>query len=73
MNCPLLSVILVSVLTCTGAPAIGVLRIVSLKITLLTSGVGVGVGVTVAVLVTVGVGVVVGVFVTVAVGVSVGV
>ena len=63
VNCPSLSVIFVSVFTNTGAPAIGVLRIVSLNITSVTGGVGVAVGVTVGVLVTVGVGVTVAVFV----------
>ena len=52
---------MVSVLTCTGAPAIGVFRIVSLKVTSVIGGVGVGVGVSVAVFVIVGVGVTVGV------------
>ena len=74
-NCPLASVILVFVLTCTGAPAIGVFAIRSWKVTSVTGGVGVTVGVTVGVLVVVGVGVTVGVFVDVgvAVGVFVGV
>ncbi len=72
-NSPSPSVIFVSALTCTGAPAIGVLRIVSLKVTSVTGGVGVGVGVTVAVFVAVGVLVTVGVSVAVAVSVGVSV
>ena len=52
---------MVLVFTCTGAPAIGVLAIKSVKVTSLTGGVGVTVGVTVGVSVTVGVGVTVGV------------
>ena len=71
VNSPSLSVTFVSALTCTGAPAIGVLRIVSLKVTSVTGGVGVAVGVSVAVFVIVGVAVTVGVWVSV--GVTVGV
>lgn len=71
VNWPSLSVIFVSVLTWTGAPAIGVFRIISLNVTSVTGGVGVAVGVSVAVLVIVGVGVTVGVVVSV--GVAVGV
>ena len=71
VNSPCSSVILVSLFTCTGAPAIGVLNIVSLKVTSVTGGVAVAVGVTVGVSVTVGVGVTVGVAVAVNVGVAV--
>lgn len=67
----MISVSLVSALTNTGAPAIGVLEIRSVNVTSVTGGVGVTVGVAVGVLVTVGVGVTVGVFVWV--GVCVGV
>ena len=64
-NCPFASVILVSELTCTGAPATGVFEINNVKVMSVTGGVGVGV------LVIVGVGLTVGVLVTVGVGVSV--
>lgn len=70
-NCPFASVILVSELTCTGAPATGVFEINNVKVMSVTGGVGVTVGVGVGVLVIVGVGLTVGVLVTVGVGVSV--
>lgn len=68
---PCSSVIMVSELTWTGAPAIGVLKIVSLKVTSVLGGVGVEVGVAVRVAVMVGVGVTVRVLVAVGVGVAV--
>lgn len=68
VNCPSESVTFVSVLSKTGAPAIGVFCIISLKVTYAIGGVGVAVGVTVGVFVWVGVAVTVGVLVTVGVG-----